>query len=295
MKVIKQGMVTARVVSSGSAVFLVLAAALVFGPDAALRAQTAELQLVASNTVPQSGTFYSVQLPDFPPLPFNPYPQLDTYSLSNAPGLYWVDDRLVDYDALQQERQMDSALRSLERQYGLDSPDDPPPAPGGWGGGGDDTNLPPVNPYIAYPDGSLWLSIEQLTNGVAPLTIHGTVQDVVYEILSVPTLTNSAWASEGAVLGATNQDWTPVAVTVGERTNSLFFRALIWTDFDGYGTPAAWYLQHGLNPLTPGIATQDADQDGLLNWQEYRYGGDPQSAEGFSVWVSSPAGYSAIP
>ena len=129
-------------------------------------------------------------------------------------------------------------------------------------------------PSISYPDGSLWLSISQLTNGQAPLSIHGTVQDVLFEILS-------------------NQTWTSATVAVGVRTNSLFFQARAWTDCDGLGTPPAWYVQHGLNPLASGIATQDPDHDGLANRQEYLWGTDPQASEEFSVWVSTPGGYSS--
>jgi hypothetical protein len=212
------------------------------------------------------GTFYLIQCSNLPPLPFNPYPQLDVYSTSEAPGRYWVDDRAVDYRAVEQERQMESALRSLERQYGLDSSDGPPP----------------MNPLTSYPDGSLLLSIAQLTNGFAPLTIYGTVPEGLYEIQSESILTNGGWASEGGVLGATNQNWTPITVPVGDRTNSLFFRAIYWSNCDGFATPAAWYRQ-------------DPDHDGLLNWQEYLWGGDPQASAGFSVWVSSPGGCSGIP
>ena len=274
---------------------LVLAVALAIGSNAVLRAQTAELQLVPSNATPLMGTFYLIQCSNLPPLPFNPYPQLDVYSVSEAPGRYWVDDRAVDYVALREQRQMESALRRLERQYGLNSPDGPPPIPGDWDPQGGDSNAPPMSSSVSYPDGSLWLSIAQITNGQAPLVIHGTVQDGLYEILSETQLTNGGWASEHGVRGATNQTWTPTTVAVGDRTNSLFFWARYWADCDGYGTPAAWYWQHGLDPLAAGIATQDPDHDGLLNWQEYLWGADPQVSEGFSVWVSSPGGYSGIP
>jgi hypothetical protein len=61
---------------------------------------------------------------------------------------------------------------------------------------------------------------------------------------------------------------------------------------DGYGTPNAWYLQ---NNLTPFEATQDPDQDGLLNWQEYQYGTNPNISEGFAIWVGTPNGTTSIP
>lgn len=64
---------------------------------------------------------------------------------------------------------------------------------------------------------------------------------------------------------------------------------------DGYGTPDAWYLAHGLNPLTPGIATQDANGNGVLNWQEYRRNADPTSGVNFGIWIGSPNGFSGIP
>ena len=64
---------------------------------------------------------------------------------------------------------------------------------------------------------------------------------------------------------------------------------------DGYGTPDAWYLAHGLNPLSPGIGAGDANGDGVLNWREYRQGTDPVAAAAFGIWVGSPGGFSGIP
>jgi hypothetical protein len=273
----------------------VLAVALAVGLNAVLHAQTAELQLVPTNTLPQVGTFYSIQFSNLPPLPFNTYPQLDVYSMSEAPGRYWVDDRAVDYVAVREQREVESALRRLERQYGLNAPDGPPFIPGDWDPQAGDTYAPIVSSFSSLSDDVLQLSIEQITNGQAPLVIHGTVPDGLYEILSETQLTNGGWVSEQAVRGATNQTWTPTTVAVGDRTNSLFFWARYWADCDGYNTPAAWYWQHDLNPLASGIAAQDPDHDGLPNWQEYLWGADPQAPEGFSVWVSSPGGYSGIP
>jgi hypothetical protein len=64
---------------------------------------------------------------------------------------------------------------------------------------------------------------------------------------------------------------------------------------DGYGTPDAWYLAHGLNPLTLGIALQDPNGNGIPNYQEYRLGNDPVAQTPFVVWVASPSGFSSIP
>jgi hypothetical protein len=64
---------------------------------------------------------------------------------------------------------------------------------------------------------------------------------------------------------------------------------------DSYGVPYAWYAQHGLTTLTNGLATADPDLDGILNYQEYLYGTNPQVSEGFAIWVSTPNGTSSIP
>jgi integral membrane sensor domain MASE1 len=72
MKATQQGNFPAWLLSLASAALLVLAVALVLGPNAVLRAQTAELQFVPANAIPQAGTFYSIQLSNVPPLPFDP-------------------------------------------------------------------------------------------------------------------------------------------------------------------------------------------------------------------------------
>jgi len=83
------------------------------------------------------------------------------------------------------QRQMDSALRSMESQYGLDSPDDLPPLPGGWdGSGGDDPWPPAPYPAYSYPSNSFWLEIEGVTNNAAALVLHGTQPAKVYELMS---------------------------------------------------------------------------------------------------------------
>ncbi|HEY3762348.1 MAG TPA: LamG-like jellyroll fold domain-containing protein [Verrucomicrobiae bacterium] len=61
---------------------------------------------------------------------------------------------------------------------------------------------------------------------------------------------------------------------------------------DSYGVPYAWYAQNGLSMQS---ATQDPDQDGLLNYQEYEYGSKPTVSEGFGIWVSDPGGTTSIP
>ncbi len=64
---------------------------------------------------------------------------------------------------------------------------------------------------------------------------------------------------------------------------------------DSFGVPYAWYAENALIPLTSGLPTQDPDQDGLLNYQEYRYGTNPKVPEGFTIWVSTPNSTAGIP
>src|ERR1039458_2224329 len=62
---------------------------------------------------------------------------------------------------------------------------------------------------------------------------------------------------------------------------------------DTNGVPYAWYAENGQVPITSGLATQDPDQDALMNYQEYQYGTKPNVSEGFSVWTTG--GYTSIP
>ena len=45
----------------------------------------------------------------------------------------------------------------------------------------------------------------------------------------------------------------------------------------------------------PGIGSADPNGNGLPNWQEYLYGGNPLLSNGFAVWVSQPGGTTGLP
>ena len=66
---------------------------------------------------------------------------------------------------------------------------------------------------------------------------------ILYETFSREDLLGGTWLSEGTILGAAGQDWTPVAVAVGNRTNN-FFWARSWIDSDGSGLPDWWQLKY---------------------------------------------------
>ena len=70
---------------------------------------------------------------------------------------------------------------------------------------------------------------------------------------------------------------TPTPAQDGSGLTQAYEALVHTTSSDGFNTPNAWYLGQGLNPQTFGIGTQDPNGDGLLNWQEYLYGTQPDS------------------
>jgi len=140
----------------------------------------------------------------------------------------------------------------------------------------DDQDGGPLDPMglDSYAAGTLWLSISQITNGVAPLIVHGTIPEVLYEIWSKQTITDTVWSFEGSVLGAADQDWTPTTVPVGSRTNSLFLRCRSWVSSSGNGIPDWWLLQYGL-PLDTDPYSLCSSGDGWTILQAYQNGWNP--------------------
>lgn len=274
-----------------------------------------DLQLVQVR--PAAGTFYSLQkivdgVPE-PPLPFDPFPELDLYLTSSNTFIY--NDLEIDYAALSQQGAMPAPSSATDASV------PPPPGDGGGGSGGDSGGGSQPAPYD-YSQGT-WLLPPVVQGSTVTLTVtNGAGQ--TWEVfattnfnLDVPGLNQTNWAWLGRIpagqsvfqaarlsdgecfyrLGDAGADpdgdglSTAYEVLVS-HTNPYVYDAL---SSDGQGTPDAWYLAQGINPLTPGVAGQDANQDGLLNWQEYLYGTDPQAPAVFAVWVGSPGGFSGIP
>ena len=157
------------------------------------------LELIPTNALPESGTFWMLSQTNAPPLPFFPYAGLDVdvpvpvYLLdSNAyTASYVVDDRAVVT--------VETALRSLERQFGLMAND----LPGLPGDGGGDTNSDNEdgggsygNFKPNYTTNDLWLELLAVTNSTAALAIHpawnapNDVYDLLYTTDIAPP---SAW------------------------------------------------------------------------------------------------------
>jgi hypothetical protein len=269
-------------------------------PDSvvAVVADAQGLPLVPPDQIPFFGTFWEVRssLPCLTaPLPF---PPVDTntpvYAIGDpvSGGQFLVDEtggqvispqtrysrrivstmdsasivqaqvtELQNFIAQVQVSQAEAVLRASGRMDAL-TPD------------GQDGGVPTPMGLDSYAAGDLWLSISQITNGVAPLVIHGTVPDVLYEIWSKQTLTDTVWFLEGSVPGAPDQDWTPTTVTVGTRTNSLFLRCRSWVSSSGSGIPDWWLLQYGL-PLGTDAYSLCASGDGWTILQAYQNGWNP--------------------
>ena len=268
-----------------SVLSLVLLLPLILAPNTALLAQTAEWRLVPTNEIPQSATFASMQLTNVPPLPWNPYPQLNAYAWSGAPAWIWVDDRLLDLSAIRQQRLMNRALRSIESQYGLNSPDDLPPDPGGWEGSGGDDSPPPASPAIVYPDGSLWVEPVSVTGNRFNALLHGATSGSNFLIISTGELnpqTNSAWQVEGSLQGGTN-DATPFTLGIATRTNNLFIRAQACDpSCASTALPLAWQFDYfGVTGVDPG----GLDPLGYSFLDDWINGRDPNVVQ-FSLFVA---------
>ena len=214
-----------------------------------------------------------------PPYPDNPWnywsgTNLPAYSVywmgtnANAYGNAYLVDDVAAAAALAEQREANLAVSSLQQQSGLASPDTDGPGDGGGADG--------PGPAYSYPINFLFLELTSVTNGGTPggvafLTIHGTVQDMVYEVLSRERLNLTNWISEGTLLGLDGQ--TPTTIAVGSRTNSLFLWARSWVDSQGIGIPDWWQLHYfgyvGIDPYA------DPDGDGWSNLQEYQNGTGP--------------------
>jgi hypothetical protein len=167
---------------------------------------------------------------------------------------------------------------------------------------------------------SVWItntSATVTTNGVnITFTIMGGSNGLAYDVFATPALTtpltNGIWTWMG-------QGYQCVTYSIQGLTNSAVF-LLLGTPFDpddkgltkAYemlvshtdpyvvdslpdGMPDAWKVLAGLSTTDPNLAGEDPDQDGLLNYQEYLYGTNPQVSEGFAVWVSEPELTSGVP
>jgi hypothetical protein len=101
---------------------------------------------------------------------------------------------------------------------------------------------------------------------------------------------NLEWFLDGSPVG-TGEQLALAALPIGRHTVSL--RATnaaglsgetivsfdVTTDTDYDGLPDEWEASVGLDPLDPADAAADGDADGLLNWEEFALGTNPQARD----------------
>jgi len=173
------------------------------------------IPLVSDAGLEASGTYWSLQLNNQPPLPFDPFPELETYSVGDNTWL--IDDRSVDYPGLW-------ALMPEKAQLtmGINSRLAPMNA-GGFGAG----------PLRAeeYDTGTVWL--EMLPMGIneynsdpsaATLLLHNPTAGAEYLLQSRRSLTaETAWASEYPLVASAGETLLAFTVSTTQRP-MLFFR-----------------------------------------------------------------------
>jgi hypothetical protein len=225
----------------------------------------------ADQTAPQrsAATFYSVQRPWLPPLPFNwlaGETNVPLYvSPSRGTNVFFVDDLEVDYVQRSAEAEAERMLMSA-----LDGPPPLPDEPGSGGGSGGGTNS------FACPYGTndFWLEAT-LTNTTLSLLVHTTNTTSNFDIFwtpSVPVSNGWWWIARGLP----GQLSFPIPGT-NLFGGMGFFAAGTTNGLDAQGITDACRALVGQSR----ILTNDVDQDCLPDLWEIRHFGDlTQSADG---------------
>jgi hypothetical protein len=147
----------------------------------------------ASSNAP--GTYWCLQ-GNFPPIPFNPFPDLPCYPIDSSNHIYIVDNRGVDMSA-------------LCRQAGEQATN----GSGEWGA----SMLPPLD----YTNSTgLWLEVPEGGVDGTNLTVilHNTSEGQAYTMLTKQSLADSSWVEKQLLYG-TNGDSTTIQLPISGQTN----------------------------------------------------------------------------
>ena len=267
---------TARQVQSstdGVDVLSVLDQALTLAASEPVMEQSIPVTATGPSAERPSGTYWSLQNTQLP-MPFDPFPELPVYAIDPTNRIFLVDDRSVDFPALQAQQEEQAQIRAMA----MDAPSL------GEGGGDEGTNGSFTSNYTTADYGTnLWLEITNIADGAVDLLLHNTQPEVPYELLSKQTLLDAQWISEGMVTGVDNDILTPATVNIGERTDSLFIRALSWLDSDADGIPDWWMLKYFGHPTGEAadhsLASDDYDSNRVSNLDEFQGGTDPNKIQ----------------
>jgi hypothetical protein len=148
-----------------------------------------EFELVPADKMPSAGTFWSLQRTNYPPLPYNPFPELSVYYLGYG-NSYLLDDSAVDYDAIYQQREEDRALRQLEWEAGLLSDAE----------------------YFALEGGSMAMMLSSLSSSYA-------YSNAVYLVDLAASFANSFTTASFSIAGGTN--YVPYDILTSTNAGAL--------------------------------------------------------------------------
>ena len=211
------------------------------------------------------GTYWSLQNA-LPPLPFDLFPELPVYVVDPTNGVFLVDDRSVDFAALQAQQQAQAQTMTADFMG--------PPMPGDGSDEGTNLVIPEFNNNLLIDYGTnLWIANFALSANNAVGILSNSVSDVLYEIQYQHSLGDTQWLSGGFVVGSEVTNWTGLVMTNVSGTNNAFFRIRSWAD-DGSGLPIWWQLQYfGTTGIDPN--SQDWANDGWTMWQDFVGGYNP--------------------
>ena len=222
------------------------------------------------------GTYWGLQNV-WPPFPYDPFPELPLYVVDPTNGVFLVDDRSVDYVALQAQQAEQTQVPAMASSMtALDASGPPSPGDGSDGGDSETNSFTPEGSGYSMDFGTnLWIADFALSQGTAVGMVSNTTADISYEIQYKNDLTSTQWLSTGFfILGSELTNWTALAMANVSLTNNAFFRIRSWASSDGSGLPDWWEIEYfghtGLDPYS-----FDPSGDGFTLWDCFVEGLNP--------------------
>lgn len=166
--------------------------------------------------------------------------------------------------------------------------------------------------------GNVWMTNTSVSKISQPITfnfdIAGGIYGAMYDVFASPALASPvssgswSWLGQGGTCSRYSIPGLPtdgsvffilgtMADTDGDGLTDAYEKLVSHSnpnvvDTDLSGMPDGWQVLHFGKIGNP---NSDPDHDALYNLQEYLYGSDPNTSEGFGVWVSSANATSSLP